>query len=185
MLVVALAAVGAMAADPVCAQDYALSNFFAVSTPATTTGWTATVVREEIAVAAAAKDPFWTAVVRARRDTGIETGSLAQLTPGGIPRLTGAAHALSGMASYYSQDQMTASGEVFNRHDMTAAHKTLPLGTKVKVTNLDNGRSTVVRINDRGPYVGNRVIDLSEAAADVLGMRTRGLAPVRVDLVGQ
>ena len=177
-------ALSAMVPASANAQDLSFSNFFAAFAPATTTGWTATVVREQ-APAVAAKDPFWTAVVYARRDTRIETGSVAQLTPATVPRVTGAAHALTGTASYYWQDQMTASGEVFNKRDMTAAHKTLPLGSKVKVTNLGNGRSTIVRINDRGPYVGDRVIDLSEAAADVLGMRTQGLAPVRVDLIGR
>ncbi len=177
-------ALGALVPVTVSAQEASFSSFFSAFAPATTTGWTATVVREQ-APAVAAKDPFWTAVVYARRDTRIETGSVAQLTPAAVPRVTGTAHALTGTASYYWQDQMTASGEVFNKRDMTAAHKTLPLGTKVKVTNLGNGRSTVVRINDRGPYVGDRVIDLSEAAADVLGMRSQGLAPVRVDLIGQ
>lgn len=169
-------------AVPAAGQDFSLSDLFAPAIPATTTGWTATVVRGDVM---AAKDPFWTAVVYARRDSRIETGSVVPHTHAAVPRITGAAHVLNGTASYYWQDQMTASGEVFNRRDMTAAHKTLPLGTRVKVTNLDNGRSTVVRINDRGPFVGGRVIDLSEAAADILDMRKQGLAPVRVDLVGQ
>jgi len=185
---VLIAALGAMPWQPACAQDAklsdVLSHLFPNAVTAATTGWTATVTREQPAVAA--KDPLWTAVVYARRDSNrIETGSVFPHQHASIPRVTGAAHALSGTASYYWQDQMTASGEVFNKRDMTAAHKTLPMGTKVKVTNLDNGRSAVVRINDRGPYKGGRVIDLSEAAADVLGMRTQGLAPVRVDLIGQ
>jgi rare lipoprotein A (peptidoglycan hydrolase) len=181
-----IAVSGHAAISPATAQDVSLSSMFSelMAAPPTTTGWTATVVREE-APAVAAKDPFWTAVVYARRDTRIETGSVAQVAPATVPRVTGTAHTLTGTASYYWQDQMTASGEVFNKRDMTAAHKTLPLGTKVRVTNLGNGRSTIVRINDRGPYIGGRVIDLSEAAADVLGMRTQGLAPVRVDLIGQ
>ena len=163
------------------AQDVSLFNLLSDFTPATTTGWTATVMRED----QRPRDPLWTAVVYARRDTRIETGSVAPHTGAAGPRLTGAAHVMNGTASYYSMDQMTASGEMFNKNDMTAAHKTLPLGTKVKVTNLDNGRSAIVRINDRGPFVGGRVIDVSLAAADVLGMRTRGIAPVRVDLMGQ
>lgn len=92
-------------------------------------------------------------------------------------------HALDGIASYYWQDQMTASGERFDKRAMTAAHPTLPFGTLVSVTNLGNGKSTVVRINDRGPFKPGRVIDVSEAAADVLGMRQQGLAPVRIDIV--
>ncbi len=176
-------AFSAVATAPASAQEKTLYGMFSAWTapPATTSGWTASVVRAQVP----AKDPLWTAVVYARRDTRIETASLQSLTQKPGPRVTGASHALTGTASYYSQDQMTASGEVFNKHDMTAAHKTLPMGSKVKVTNLDNGRSTVVRINDRGPYAGGRVIDLSEAAADVLGMRTQGLAPVRVDMIGQ
>ena len=79
---------------------------------------------------------------------------------------------------------MTASGERFNKNDMTAAHKTLPLGSRVRVTNLKNGRETIVRINDRGPYIEGRVIDLSEAAAKVLGFTDQGLTDVKVELVG-
>ncbi len=90
------------------------------------------------------------------------------------------AHAIDGIASYYWQEQMTASGEVFDKRAMTAAHPTLPFGTKVEVINLGNGRKTVVRINDRGPFKPGRVIDVSEAAADELGMRQKGLAPVRL-----
>ena len=97
------------------------------------------------------------------------------------PQLNGSVHALKGVASYYWQGHLTASGEVFDKRAMTAAHKTLPLGSRVRVTNLANGRSAVVRINDRGPFVAGRVIDVSEGAADVLGMRQSGLAPVRVE----
>lgn len=168
-------------AVPATAQDFSLTGLFASFAPGTTEGWTATVTRED----ARPKDPLWTAVVYARRDSRIETGTVAPHNNAAGPRITGAPQAMNGLASFYSLDQMTASGEVYNKNDMTAAHKTLPLGTKVKVTNLDNGRSAVVRINDRGPFVGGRVIDVSEAAADVLGMRTQGVAPVRVDLMGR
>ena len=98
-----------------------------------------------------------------------------------LPSLTGAAHALSGVASYYWQDQMTSSGERFDKRAMTAAHKTLPLGTKVRVTSAASGRSVIVRINDRGPFKGGRVIDLSEAAAEQLQMTSAGLAPVKIE----
>lgn len=105
--------------------------------------------------------------------------------PAGQPRETGSIggkpHARDGIASYYWQGQMTASGETFDKRGMTAAHKTLPFGTMVKVTNLNNGRTAVVRINDRGPFKPGRVIDVSEAAAEALDMKGRGLAPVRVD----
>lgn len=148
--------------------------------------WSTAIETEPQAVAAA--DPAWTAVVYARRAPALETGSVARtasaaLPAGQGPRLTGQPHAMDGIASFYWEDQMTASGEVFDKTAMTAAHKTLPMGTKVKVTNLHNGRSAIVRINDRGPFVQGRVIDLSEAAAEVLGMKARGVAPVRVDLV--
>jgi rare lipoprotein A len=85
----------------------------------------------------------------------------------------------AGVASWYGpgfNGRTTANGERFNTHALTAAHRTLPFGTKVRVTNKSNGRSVVVRINDRGPYVGGRVIDLSNASARALGMS--GLAKV-------
>lgn len=92
-------------------------------------------------------------------------------------------HALDGIASYYWQGQRTASGEAFDKRAMTAAHPTLPFGTLVTITNLRNGKKTVVRINDRGPFKPGRVIDVSEAAAEVLGMQARGLAPVKLDIL--
>lgn len=91
----------------------------------------------------------------------------------------------SGIASYYWQPQRVASGGWFNPNAMTAAHKTLPFGTKVRVTNKNNGRSVVVTINDRGPYIAGRVIDLSSAAAGVVGMKGSGVAPVSVAVLGR
>lgn len=91
----------------------------------------------------------------------------------------------SGMASYYWQPQALASGGRFNPNAMTAAHKTLPFGTKVRVTNRNNGRSVVVTINDRGPYIKGRIIDLSRAAAGVVGMQGSGVAPVSVSVIGR
>nr|WP_246164217.1 septal ring lytic transglycosylase RlpA family protein [Blastochloris sulfoviridis] len=88
-----------------------------------------------------------------------------------------------GVASYYWQNQRTATGERFNPNGLTAAHRTLPLGTVVRVTNHRNGNSVRVRINDRGPYVRGRVIDLSRAAAQRIGMISSGLAPVTVQVV--
>lgn len=93
---------------------------------------------------------------------------------------------LSGLASWYGpgfHGNPSASGEPFNQNAMTAAHRTLPFGTQVVVTNLDNGQSVVVRINDRGPYSGDRVIDLSTAAARMLGLIQSGVAPVRLDVL--
>ncbi len=93
-----------------------------------------------------------------------------------------------GIASFYGAyfaGRKTASGERFNPSKMTAAHKTLPFGTRVRVTNMRNGRSVVVRINDRGPFIRGRVIDLSRGAAGVIGMIGRGIAPVRVEVLGR
>ena len=92
-----------------------------------------------------------------------------------------------GLASWYGEfhhGQPTASGEVFDMAGLTAAHRTLPLGTRVRVVNVDNGRSVQVRINDRGPYVAGRILDLSQGAARALGMVERGVAWVRVDVMG-
>jgi rare lipoprotein A len=86
-----------------------------------------------------------------------------------------------GRASWYGEafhGRRTASGEVFNMNELTAAHKTLPFGTRVRVRNLATGREVVVRINDRGPHVGGRIIDLSRAAAASLGLVTAGVARV-------
>jgi rare lipoprotein A len=90
---------------------------------------------------------------------------------------------LTGVASYYWQGQRTATGERFNPEGMTAAHRTLPFGTRVRVTHLGNGRSVDVRINDRGPFIAGRVIDLSRGAAGLLGMHHQGVARVRVTVL--
>lgn len=95
---------------------------------------------------------------------------------------------IKGMASWYGpgfHGRRSASGERYNQNAMTAAHRSLPFGTRVVVTNLNNGRSVVVRINDRGPFVRGRVIDLSAAAARVLGMMQSGVAPVQVQVLGE
>lgn len=93
-----------------------------------------------------------------------------------------------GMASWYGDafnGRATSSGERFNMHELTAAHKTLPLPGLVEVTNLDNGRRVVVRVNDRGPFVDGRVIDLSRGAAQELGMISQGVGRVRVRYLGR
>lgn len=93
---------------------------------------------------------------------------------------------LQGFASWYGgkfHGRLTSSGEVFDTNDMTAAHKTLPFGTIVKVTNQDNGKSALVKINDRGPFVEGRIIDLSRAAAERLDMVGQGVARVSLDIV--
>ena len=90
------------------------------------------------------------------------------------------AHAAEGMASYYWQPQKVACGGRFNPNAMTAAHRTYKCGTKVRVTNKRNGRSVIVTINDRGPFVRGRIIDVSLAAARQLGMTKAGVVPVTV-----
>ncbi|MEH2608484.1 septal ring lytic transglycosylase RlpA family protein [Bradyrhizobium sp. AZCC 1693] len=88
-----------------------------------------------------------------------------------------------GVASFYTEGTKTANGEKFNTLDMTAAHPTLPFGTKLRVTNVASGRSVTVRVNDRGPYVQGRVVDVSYSAADALGMVGKGVAKVKLDVV--
>ena len=92
---------------------------------------------------------------------------------------------IRGVASYYWEPQALASGGRFNPNALTAAHKTLPFGTRVRVTHLGNGRSVEVKINDRGPYVAGRIIDLSKAAASVIGMTAQGVARVAVEVLGR
>ena len=89
-----------------------------------------------------------------------------------------------GKASYYSrsfQGKETASGETFNQNELVAAHKTLPFDTRVRVTNLENGKKVTVRINDRGPYKPGRIIDLSRVAANKNDLLDDGVAPVRIE----
>lgn len=88
--------------------------------------------------------------------------------------------AQTGAASYYRHGKRTANGEHFDPHDYTAAHRTLPFGTRVLVTNLQNGKSVIVRITDRGPHVKGRIIDLSLGAADVVGLTALGVTQVKI-----
>lgn len=95
--------------------------------------------------------------------------------------------AAQGIASWYGpgfHGRRTASGERFNQHDFTAAHRSLPFGTRVMVTNMRNGRSVVVRINDRGPHIRGRILDLSAGAARAIGVKSSGIAPIRFQIVG-
>ena len=94
---------------------------------------------------------------------------------------------VTGTASWYGpkfHGKPTATGETFDKRDLTAAHKTLPLNSMLFVTNLENGRTLMVRLNDRGPFVGDRILDLSEASAEALGMKRQGKARVRVQYAG-
>jgi len=88
-----------------------------------------------------------------------------------------------GIASFYTEGTQTASGEKFDTHELTAAHPTLPFGTRLRVTNVSTGRSVTVRVNDRGPYVRGRVVDVSHSAAEALGIVEQGVAKVKLDVV--
>jgi len=95
-------------------------------------------------------------------------------------------HTQEGIASWYGKDfhgRHTASGEIYNMYGLSAAHKVLPLGTRVRVINLSNSRSVIVPINDRGPFIKGRVIDMSYGAAKKLGMVKEGLAKVRIEVI--
>lgn len=114
---------------------------------------------------------------------GLWLTTVKSATSGAAPALHGKRHALEGVASYYWQGQMTATGERFDKTAMTAAHPTLPFGSMVRVTCAASGKSVVVRINDRGPFKPGRVIDLSERAAQEIGMTGRGLTPVKLEVL--
>jgi len=107
----------------------------------------------------------------------------------GVPSETRRAESptiLDGVASYYGKEhhgKKTANGEIFDMNKLTAAHRSLPFGSQVKVTNLSNNRSVTVRINDRGPYVSGRIIDLSQAAAERLEMIQAGIVRVKVEIL--
>lgn len=102
-----------------------------------------------------------------------------------LTTLSVGAMAETGRASWYSLTSQTASGEMCDPKALTAAHPSLPFGTRVKVENLKNGRSVVVRINDRGPYVSGRIIDLTKGAAAVLGFVEKGIASVRLTVLSK
>jgi rare lipoprotein A len=113
-------------------------------------------------------------VVRLREPERNEPVKLASLAT------TSGSH---GLASFYSEGHETASGERFDPHELTAAHRTLPFGTRLQVTNVATGKSVTVRVNDRGPFVKGRVVDVSYSAAQALGMVHAGVADVKVDVL--
>jgi rare lipoprotein A len=119
-----------------------------------------------------------------RRPRGLLALAILALT---LPFGAARAGVQEGVVSWYGErfhNRPTASGELFDVSALTMAHPSLPFGTKVRVTNLRNGRSVVVRVNDRGPFVGSRIADLSQAAAATLGMLHRGLARARIEVLG-
>jgi len=130
------------------------------------------------------KKQFWSGLAGALLVTTLGTTSASYAQPSHTIALT---HSQAdGIASWYgpgSDGSESASGETFNQNALTAAHRNLPFGTRVKVTNMNNGRSVVVRINDRGPFVRGRIIDLSTAAARGIGMMETGVAPVHLEIL--
>lgn len=114
---------------------------------------------------------------------GLAVGAIC-VTAGLPSNQANAASSQCGKASWYKMGHTTASGERMNAGALAAAHRTLPFGTKVRVENLGNGRSVVVRVNDRGPFSGGRVIDVTRGAAEQLGMIKSGVARVKVTVVG-
>ena len=121
---------------------------------------------------------------RRKRPRGLLALAVLALT---LPFGAARASVQEGIVSWYGErfhNRPTASGELFDFADLTMAHPSLPFGTRVRVTNLRNGRSVVVRVNDRGPFVGSRIADLSQAAAASLGMLGRGLARARIEVLG-
>lgn len=133
--------------------------------------------------------PAWAALAGLALAAGCATTkpvSTIREVPGGRP--PGVIAVFEGKASWYGREQnghLTANGERFNMYALTAAHRTLHMNTRVRVINLRNGRSVIVRINDRGPYSRGRIIDLSYAAARLLGMLEAGVVPVRLEVLAR
>jgi rare lipoprotein A len=150
--------------------------------PTSISSWRTTVSHEPSEGPPAVTSPWRTTVVYSKAPLLV-----ANPIPRAAPRpdnpLTGKPHVLEGIASFYWQDQITATGERFDRTAMTAAHRTLPFNSRVRVTNVVNGRSVVVRINDRGPYKPGRIIDISEAAATLLDMNRLGVVAVKLQVI--
>lgn len=117
------------------------------------------------------------------RRASFRLAAAALLTASTTVQMAAPAAAQEGRASWYAHTSRTASGERCDPAALTAAHRALPFGTRVKVENLHNGRSVVVRINDRGPFVKGRIIDVTRAAANELGFLSRGTAQVRLTVV--
>ena len=145
-------------------------------------------------IATLAALPFGSALAETANEAAVEAAAAVELVPmvqplpeaPAAPATTATRVLGSGIASFYAAElhgRRTASGERFDMHQLTAAHRTLPFGTRVVVTNPANGRSVTVRINDRGPFHGGRVIDLSRAAATEIGLVARGHGRVELALV--
>ena len=188
VLAAAIVALGS-SAEAQSLPDAAFSASTALRSPPGPVGAWQTAVSPQAAVQA--RDPLWTAIslsaakMRIARASIGPSARLHDLDAQRGPRLTGPGHGLIGLASSYGQGEVTATGERFDPSGMTAAHRTLPFGTRVRVTRVDTGNSIVVRINDRGPFKPGRVIDLSAGAAENLGITGVGLAEVRLEVLGR
>ena len=128
----------------------------------------------------------WISIVFALTGCGASVPRFTSRESGARDNSSLSSHQLTGTASYYADEfhgRKTSNGEVYDMHSLTAAHKTLPFNSKVKVMNLENGLSVVVRVNDRGPFKDERVIDLSLEAAKQLGLIANGTAPVRIEIL--
>ena len=118
-----------------------------------------------------------------RQSSLVAVNTKKQLPWGGDRHRAGTQTASYGLASFYTEGSRTASGEKFDPNELTAAHPTLPFGTRLRVTNVATGRSVTVRINDRGPFIAGRVVDVSYSAAARLGITGQGIAKVKLDVV--
>ena len=151
-----------------CAQSSVVSNRTAFRSSPSPTTRQAALVHHRIHVAS--REP----VSVVRRQVPEEADTSGEKPP----------RASQGIASFYTEGTQTASGEKFDTHELTAAHPTLPFGTHLRVTNVATGQSVTVRVNDRGPYVRGRVVDVSHSAAEALGIVDQGVAKVKLDVVG-
>ena len=136
---------------------------------------------------ASRKSEFRQAAVERHREPRVATTERVSIVrrhdPYSSEKHTGDLKLSHGVASFYSEGQRTANGEKFDPNQLTAAHPSLPFGTKLRVTNTTTGRSVTVRVNDRGPFVRGRVVDVSYSAARMLGMVNSGTANVKLDVV--
>ncbi len=183
-----------LSAAPASAQDW-ISSIIAeqkrqagegTSRPAKAAAKTVAQRKEAAETKTADKAAKPARVARAKPDADTDDGSRPQRkTASKAAPKESLSGGETGVASYYWQPQPLASGGRFNPDALTAAHKTLPFGTRVRVTRADNGNSVDVVINDRGPYIAGRIIDLSRRAAQDIGMTGSGITRVRVNILGR
>mgnify|MGYP006162006519 CR=1 FL=1 len=124
--------------------------------------------------------------VSPRYNTNLSSSNSSKVTKNTYKKSNSKTKTLRGISSWYGPNfhgKLTANGEIYDMYGTTAAHKTLPLNTIVRVTNLDNGKSLILKINDRGPYVGDRILDCSFGAAKKLGFDKQGTTSVEIDII--